>query len=67
MSEDEIRQLLSSNVTILHIKGGEYKLLGVGKGKLECGSWFEGAAYLGNDGVYYVRPYCMFRDFTLKK
>tara|TARA_R110001583_G_scaffold162327_2_gene314493 strand:- start:12043 stop:12270 length:228 start_codon:yes stop_codon:yes gene_type:complete len=66
MNEVEIKQALKDNSIIHHKKGGVYKLLGVGKGKLKDGTWYEGAAYLGEDGVYYTRPYSMFIDFKLE-
>ncbi len=46
-------------------KGTNYQLLGVGKGKLDDGTWFEGGTFQGDDGAYYTRPYHMFDGFEV--
>ena len=63
MNENEVKEALVGKAFIQYKGAATYQLLGVGKGKLDDGSWFKGAAYLGEDNVYYVGPYHMFQDF----
>ncbi len=66
MNTEEMKLAAKNKPVIIYTKKEtKYKVLGVGKAKLESGEWTEGVAYMGADEVYYVRPYNMFDEFTL--
>ncbi len=46
-------------------KGTVYQVLGVGKAKQQSGQWEEGVAFIGDDGVYYLRPYHLLEGFNI--
>lgn len=67
MTEEQIKKATLNKLKIIYVKKGtEYQLLGFGKGKLNNGNWFEGVTYIGEDGVFYLRPYNMFKGFKIK-
>jgi hypothetical protein len=63
---DDVKLAIAKNAKIRYVKKGTiYQMLGVGKGKLDTGEWFEGGTFRGDDGVYYTRPYHMFDGFEV--
>lgn len=64
MTEQEVKKLLITKPIIVYIpKNTRYKVLGLGKTKLENGDWSEGLSYMGEDGVVYTRAFNMFDKF----
>lgn len=64
MTEQEVKELLITKPIIVYIpKNTRYKVLGLGKTKLENGDWSEGLSYMGEDGVVYTRAFNMFDKF----
>ncbi len=66
MTEEEVINAIKDKSIIVYTpKGTLYKVIGLGKSKLEDGNWKEGLSYMGEDSVIYTRSFDMFKDFKI--